>query len=563
MLVQLTQNGKWIDGPETMRDGLNVFGRIRGKVNPQTLEVTPWAPEPECLRDAEDRDAFYTHGDAALWRFHGGSLVYAAPDLAGVRDVFHARTGSGGWALSDDFFEIARLISSPTPDRAAIDYFIRHGYFSGGATFLEEVRRVPTGTRFTLREGRPVFVNLFTDVFSESRGIRREFSGFQRMFESVVETEGSGVRDGVLLSGGWDSGLIAAAIARSGGDMPSAVTFAYAPESDGSRNDVHVARILAEMLGMAHHVESVDLSDLPLEPLDALVERMPLAAHLGLGILAGTRRLPGKGVDRVWCGQNADSIYNLGPTSLLKKGQGKVDLVKRFYLSKPFIDGLADVDARGGALSGALSRAGVRLSSLHFRGAPFRTPRTVGELLTAFRLSENYLSLLPPDHPLETPFPEKVSSARVREALFDEKLSSFLVGRDARVTHHGPGHWGIDSIRPFASPAMLLYFRGLEMTWRDVWSPKRFIRYALRDALGPRVYGRVYGRKASRPPNIGVSSSKWQSELMSRTRFAREMAEEIDTLPGEWRSRAEASSLQQRVSLYWLSRVMSRLFQDG
>jgi len=563
MLIEVNKHGELLNGSSSLSDGMNVFGPIRGRIDPHTLLVSCWHPDADEIRSSSDREAILSHGTASCWRVDSGRLVFAAPDLAGVHDVFYVPTTKGSWLVGRDYLELASACQELDFNDEAVNYFVTHGYFHGPETFFRQINRVPAGKRLIFSGAGPGQENLFTTLFSGVHAQPRTYDGFTKIIQSICATEQPGKQDAILLSGGWDSALLAAQVKRNSTESVQAVTFQYEPEKDSNRADIFVAAKLASFLGIHHHVIPVNLADLSVSLLDPLIKRMPLAAHMAVNILAGTKDLPSRGILRTWCGQNADSIYNLGPTSRLGKGQGKIDLVKRLYLSRPFIQTLSDVQKEGAVFPARLAAMlGKGLSHVHFKGKSFRVPDNFNELLAAFRQSETYLALLPKTEPMMSGINQPISSREARERLFDEKLSSFLTGRDARVMHYAPEQNGLDSVMPFSSPALLLYFRGLEMGWRDVWSPKRFIRQYLVELMGVSSFDQIYGRASVNPPVRGKKSGPWQKEILNQTLFGTQLREGVSGLSDHWRRYAESGNMQYTVSLYWLLNIMKRLQRE-
>lgn len=563
MLIEVNNRGDILRGHPEISDGLNIFGNIHGRIDPASLEVEPWSPSEHEIRSLSDRDIFLTHGDASVWRVENGRLLYAAPDIAGIHDVFFAKLSDDTWLLSNDFFEIAAVTPDLQINEEAVRYFVPHGYFYEKATYFTSILRVQAGTRLTFAQGQISHESLFSSVFAGVYPRTRTYEDFKRIMESVCRAEKPDSRDAILLSGGWDSALLAIQMQRLTREQVHAVTFRYSPEKDANSTDVYTSGVLAELIGLKHHIVDVNLNHVSAGLLGGLIERMPLAAHMAVNVLAGTRGLHALGIKRTWCGQNADSIYNLGPTSRWKKGQGKIDLIKRLYLSRPFIQSLADV--RGDGLdvpANVAAHLGRRLAEIHFKGKKFRIPENFNELLRAFRQAENYLALLPRGAAVIPGLNESITSQTARERLFDEKLSSFLTGRDSRVMHYAAVINGNEPVNPFSSPAILLYFRGLELGWRDVWNPKRFIRQYLVELMGKADFKRIYGRRAWLPPTKGVKSVVWQKDLINQTPFGREILEEISILSEPWLQFTREKKMQFNISLFWLTGLMKKLGRE-
>ncbi len=559
MLITTTADGSIISATEKLREGLNLRGTVRGLVDPQTLEVNPLPSGEIDWTGASDRESAYLHGDAALWRVENGRLRYAVADLASVKDVFYAPSDNGGWHFSDDFMELARLIDICTIDTEEVIFFVRHGYFRRGATYFRQIRRVPVSQRVVPSSKGLLFESLFEDVYAETQNQPRTYEGFKRVLESVCRAEKPDARDAVLLSGGWDSALLAAQIRRLTSAPFHSATFWYRPAKDHNLMEVRCARRIADQLGIRHHAIPVDFNTIAPEMLDGLIDRMPLAAHLGFNFLEGTRSLPSAGIERAWSGMGADARYNLGPTSRLAPGQGKIDLVKRWFLSKPFFESLPDVNGRATLAARLATACGLGFARRHYKNRGFRAPANVNELLFAYVEGESYLALMPRDPALKRPALARPVSARaVRRLLCDELHSTAFIGCDGRIAHYAPAMQGLDPIRPFAAPSMVLYFRALNPTWRDVWSPKRFIRDYLRELIGTLNFRILCGSQTYRLMFVGKTSADWGREIL-RTRALRDINAVVAGLPEPWISLARQNKLQNHISLYWFAKTMRKL----
>lgn len=257
----------------------------------------------------------------------------------------------------------------------------------------------------------------------------------------------------------------------------------------------------------------------------------------------------------------ADALYNLGPTSHLAPGQGKIDLVMRWFLSPPFFTSLPDVQGRVSPVVSLVNACGVRLAGMHYRGCQFRLPAHVNELALTYADSPAFLALPKRHAPVSGDrLPHAISACAVRGRLIDQRYHAS--GRDLCVAHHAPAQNGLDPVRPFAAPSMALYFRPLRLSWRDVWSPKRYLHVFLRELVGARAYRELFGRRARSPVAPGSTSVQWR-EALRQTRLLQEIRDGAAGLPDPWNSIDPRASMQSLLGRYWLASILRELDRDN
>jgi len=543
-----------------MEEGLHTVGRVTGVIDPDSL-VARRLQAGE-LSSLGGKDIPYFYGDAIAYTVEKGRLTSISPDISGVRDVLIAEMEDGSFLVGDDFFETVRHMPRVHLDHAAAAFFTGHGYFDTGRTFFREIRRVPTGKRAVFSPlGRPSFESLFAGIPPGGRGARMSdpYEAFKECLLSVFTVEEVADEELLLLSGGCDSGLIAAIMTKVLGARPQTATMEYVPYLEGNVSDARIAGGVSGHLGLEHAQYEVNFDGMQLERLRDFVRLMPLAAHFSLNHDHLARATARSGAGRVWSGQNADSIYNLGPTARFWPA-GKGDLIKRFFLSRDFMALLSDVHRPAPRLpaAGLLARLGRLLISHRFSRS-YTLPENFNEFLASYQASERYLPLKEDASFSLPPLQAAITTGEARERIFDEKLSSFLVGRDARVMPAAAALNGIRAKQPYSSPNMIHFFRSLEMGWRDVISPKRFFYRYLRELLGSSACRQLFNGGDG---GKGVRDEPWQKMVLHETRIGKDLMSQAGadrlTSPGK-----TAAALQPFVSLYWSSSVMEEVAAAG
>ena len=121
-----------------------------------------------------------------------------------------------------------------------------------------DVEEFPTGHFWTPGTGLQAYVDLHDDPLGGAKGIGPDFTSREEARTAVRETLVTAVRErmmadvpvGVFLSGGLDSSVVAAILARE--SQPGSTVHSFAAGTPGSP-DLVAARVVAEALGLAHH----------------------------------------------------------------------------------------------------------------------------------------------------------------------------------------------------------------------------------------------------------------------------------------------------------------------
>lgn len=244
----------------------------------------------------------------AVWDKHLRRLVLSR-DRLGVKPLYYARSGD----LLVFASELKSLLASgcvePSLDYAAIDAYLTLGFFPAPWTPLEGVYKLLPGHRLI---ADPSGVRTEPYWRFPLPTVRRGLTVAQHAEGLVAELEEavrlrlmSDVPLGVMLSGGMDSSLVVALMARNMAEPVKTFSIGFA--EDGNGNELADARLVAEAFGCDHHELELSIADaVDLSELSWYVDE-PLADLSALGLLA-LSELAARHVTVALSGQGADEL---------------------------------------------------------------------------------------------------------------------------------------------------------------------------------------------------------------------------------------------------------------
>lgn len=317
----VTYNGELYDAPERRpeleRDGHVFAGTSDTEILVELIARRGVAGALEGL----DGIFAFAAWDRAERRLH------LARDRMGVKPLFYA--AQGGRLLFGS--ELRALLAvpgfRPGIDPAAVSALLAYGYVPGPAAILTGVRKLPAGTILAWRPGEePRITPYWTLGEARRRGRERPFAGgleeaaaaLDGLLREAVRRQLMGdVPLGAFLSGGVDSTLVAALMAREGRLRTVTAAFGEDPRLD---EGLHAARVAAH-LGAEHVTVPVGEAEaLALAPALADLYDEPLAdpsclpAHL---VARAARRhglavaLTGDGGDELFAGYDRYRLARL------------------------------------------------------------------------------------------------------------------------------------------------------------------------------------------------------------------------------------------------------------
>ncbi len=236
-----------------------------------------------------------------------------ARDRLGVKPLYYARRGGRLVFASELKSLLASGLVDGALDYAAISAYLTLGYFPAPLTPLAGVSKLPPGHRLVVERGDLRLERYWAypapqpDVNGSRLSVDEYGEGLLEQLDRAVRLRLMGdVPIGAMLSGGLDSSLIVALMARAGGDPVR--TFSIGFVEDGERNELADARRVARLFGTDHHEIELSMADqsVALEDLIWSLDE-PVAELSSLGFLA-LSELAAQRVTVALSGQGADEL---------------------------------------------------------------------------------------------------------------------------------------------------------------------------------------------------------------------------------------------------------------
>jgi asparagine synthase (glutamine-hydrolysing) len=234
---------------------------------------------------------FYTDGDAeaivAAYHYYGPhavsrlrgmfafviwdserGLAFGARDPFGIKPLYYA-SGPHGTAFASEKKSLLELSGTlgvnPKLDRRALQHYLILQYVPEPESMHDRVRRIESGTSFTVSPGGQVATHRYFNPVFRPRPIRGEADA-ERLYDEIAEVMRDSVAKhmradvtvGAFLSGGIDS-TATAALARQ--HNPDLITFTTGFQRQGY-SEVDVAAESAAAIGVKHVVRTVSADEM-------------------------------------------------------------------------------------------------------------------------------------------------------------------------------------------------------------------------------------------------------------------------------------------------------------
>jgi asparagine synthase (glutamine-hydrolysing) len=201
---------------------------------------------PPCLDRLRGMFAF------AIWDA-AERVLFLARDRVGKKPLFYRLDEDGIEFASEPKAFLANPGFRPEPDPVALSYYLTYQYVPAPWSAFLGVRKLPPAHYLLVRDGRVTVERYWRLRYAPKRDLREEEAVAElgsRLAEAVKLRLISDVPLGAFLSGGIDSGVIVALMARLG--TGPVKTFSIGFEEEGY-NELPYARMVAERYGTEHH----------------------------------------------------------------------------------------------------------------------------------------------------------------------------------------------------------------------------------------------------------------------------------------------------------------------
>lgn len=426
--------------------------------------------------------------------------LFAARDRLGIKPLYYTRLNNGEWRFAS---EIKALLIDPEVPRAvnteAIGPYLLHQYVPAPATFFAGIHKLLGGHYLRLDASGVMTLRPFWRLSFEPAGESLSFADaaaqvHERVVEAVRLRLMSEVPLGCLLSGGLDSSIVTAAMARlnDGPVRTFTVGFPEMPELD----ERCYARSVAEHYGTAHTELDVSLDAAALieQVVHFLDEPLADAAALPTYAICKAAR---RHVTVLLTGEGGDELFAGYPRYALSRAADALQ-----YLP---------IAARARALEtlGTLwpnGRAGVALGRLAAdpgdplaRNALWSGVFTPAEVARLFPQAD--LSLPEPDTP-SWPYSHDVPPRNGLHRLLYWDLRRWLVDDVLMKVDKMSMAASVEARVPFLDHQLVEYVAGLPPAYKLRWGRgKAVLREAFRNWLPAQIAAR---RKAAFSPPLDV-----------------------------------------------------------
>jgi asparagine synthase (glutamine-hydrolysing) len=270
----------------------------------------------------------------ALWDERKERLLLAR-DRFGEKPLY-LRGGEGTLHFASEPRSLLQAGAAPRVDASALHECLVHGRVTGSRTLFEGIRKLAPGSYLLWQLGRlheaHYWVAPDRDPVPERRDATeaQAVEGFLAELEAVVKGEAARGA-GLFLSGGLDSAVLGALMAKQGGTLS---TFSLGFEGE-EKSELPLAAQLAQHFGARHHEVVAAPRDLPALLSKLIAERgAPLGrpSDLALHALAAeagrsvTRVLTGEGCDEVLGGYRRYLAAPLGLQDTVMRGSREIIL---------------------------------------------------------------------------------------------------------------------------------------------------------------------------------------------------------------------------------------------
>lgn len=481
------------------------------------------------------------------------NLEFVANDVTGITELYYG-FNDGIMFVNDDLFELSNLLEYLSISKQDLDYFLNHGYCRPGKTYFNEIFRIPPGMFLYHNNSQWKLKSYMDDYEGSSINYKIFKNSLNSIFENSIDESAC---HNVLFSGGIDSTVILTALLKKDIDV-TAVTFLIQPEYRFNKADVIRSKLFSEKYNFPCEIVEVNFDNLQINDLLPLIRLMPFSSHLSLGFLETFKKFKKKKTT-FWCGQNSDTLYNLGPTD-------RYSFIHRFLLSDCYIKMLTDVC--GSRKYQLFKKFFDFLIKSYYKSVYSRnyiTPDYISDLVCYLIESDQYLALTESKENcdgLKFTFGsnEKFTPENSVKMLFDAKLGSFYTGGDNKSVYYSSKLANSDVIMPYSNTNMLYLYRNLNRGWEDVFIAKRFLYEYAKKELGINKSRINHEISVSKFPELNQNEL---SDVIFDTKFGEGFKKFLNSYDSFNAKHDITKNLTFMLSEFWFKKIYEMLLDNN
>lgn len=245
------------------------------------------------------------------------NIIFGARDHFGIKPLYYINNEEF-IAFSSEYKALIKLIDKVNVDEAVLQNYLSFQYTPRYNTIINEIKEIPNGTYFTIKNGDIEFNRYYNLKFNNKDITEKDI--YNIIDDSVKHHMIANVEVGTFLSGGIDSTIVTALAAKIN---PKIKTFSIGFDVEGY-NELSVAKKTADYLGVENIAVNVSEHDyIRALPRVAYYMDDPLAdpSCVGIYLLSQEAR---KHVKVVLSGEGSDELF------------GGYNIYKEYYSLKPF-----------------------------------------------------------------------------------------------------------------------------------------------------------------------------------------------------------------------------------
>lgn len=493
-------------------------------------------------KDINDNTLAELVGSYAILKIEDNKLVFAGTDLCAAERIYEYRDTQHIYLFSSlyEFLNVCK------PDDLIMnenryEYYLAHGYSRGESTYIERLKKLSPGVVYYYQPERKVDL---LDVFRINRTC--DYTCYKELLFECLEMVSDNRKLYIMHSGGVDSNLLLC-IAQALHKEIELLTYEYCEPSqmDSNLADVQRSRKIAEVRQARHRVVPMHFEQYEkyLENT-GLFEKMPLEAHKTSGavfnLFQTLAKENGNKKYLVLCGQNNDSLYNLGPTEIFTMNilkvknfkRGLQGVCQRVLISDFYAETL---EGRHKVRKKLIDTFVKSIFYLRYH-QKFEEAHNLQELINYFLNSEGYLAMKKPGEEYEMHTYGEVTPDTLRKVLFKEKLRGFVDGNDNKVIKSCADLNDAEVCLPYSLQPLVYFYYHMALTKRDIFHPKDLC-YRLVKELGM---------------NKKIFKTKYQTNVDKGMQWDNKLKKTFSTNQEEW-------NFQQVIGQRWAEGILAYL----
>lgn len=455
--------------------------------------------------------------------------------------------------ISDNFFEICKELEEVNFNLEAEKHFIKTSSMPTGTTWVKEVETLISHKVYFFKSKKFISESIEFQKYTLTK--EELYEKFKLELNKTIKRYEKG-KHALLLSGGADSRLLALLMKENNLDFETYTVRSF-PYADSALQDVEIAKEISKELNVKNNIVDIDFRKLKVEDLDLIIENMPNTSHVSLGFLSLIKEASNNGCNKIWCGQNADNLYNLGPSGKVSFSFiGIMNLYKRFYLCEEYFNYLQN---KKNLMYGLIAFTGNFIYSFLKKEKTF-LPNDLLSLIDNYKNSYDY-TVFSTDK--KENFSKIIEVEKVKQKLFKYKVENYLKSGPSQVIDVASSLYNIkDFILPYSSENMLSVFSNIKLNFKNILKPKEYIYIYIKELslkYNKKITKYDYISKKDlleKYQNIEDIHSSYMS-IMTKTNFGKELSNL--TLQNKPKGYTGVQYLQTCLNYYWKLKVIKIL----